>query len=179
MNSLPKTVTRQHRDCDLNPGPSVPESSTLTTRLPSHPTHLTSLLASYDIRLFLEISRYVRIRNPIYTVARQQAYFTVALPGVKPNQIQLNGTTSCIGLCPKLPRYTRRSAYNNSQRFARHLVVCAFECRIINRTLELCFVSASNTGPTVCHRQLCPSYSPRETYSITCCIYTVTSQSTL
>jgi len=37
VNSLPKTVTRQHRDCDLNPGPSVPESSTLTTRLPSHP----------------------------------------------------------------------------------------------------------------------------------------------
>jgi len=34
-NSLPKTVTRQRRDCDLNPGPSVPESSTLTTRLPS------------------------------------------------------------------------------------------------------------------------------------------------
>jgi len=37
VNSLPKTVTRQHRNCDLNPGPSVPESSTLTTRLPSHP----------------------------------------------------------------------------------------------------------------------------------------------
>ena len=36
MSSLPKTVTRQHRDCDLNPGPSAPESSTLTTRLPSH-----------------------------------------------------------------------------------------------------------------------------------------------
>ena len=35
MNSLPKTVTRQHGDCDLNPGPSAPESSTLTTRLPS------------------------------------------------------------------------------------------------------------------------------------------------
>ena len=28
MNSLSKTVTRQHRGCDLNPGPSVPESST-------------------------------------------------------------------------------------------------------------------------------------------------------
>ena len=28
--------TRQRRDCDLNPGPSAPESSTLTTRLPSH-----------------------------------------------------------------------------------------------------------------------------------------------
>jgi len=36
VNSLPNTVTRQRRDCDLNPGPSAPESSTLTTRLPSH-----------------------------------------------------------------------------------------------------------------------------------------------
>ena len=36
MNNLPETVTRQRRVCDLNPGPSVPESSTLTTRLPSH-----------------------------------------------------------------------------------------------------------------------------------------------
>ena len=34
MNSLPKTVTRQRRDCDMNPCPSVPESSTLTTRIP-------------------------------------------------------------------------------------------------------------------------------------------------
>ena len=37
VNSLPKTVTRQRRGCDLNPGPSALESSTLTTRLPSHP----------------------------------------------------------------------------------------------------------------------------------------------
>ena len=36
VNSLPKTVTRQRRDCDLNPGPTAPEFSTLTTRLPSH-----------------------------------------------------------------------------------------------------------------------------------------------
>jgi len=36
VNSLPKTVTRQRRNCDLNPGPSAPESSMLTTRLPSH-----------------------------------------------------------------------------------------------------------------------------------------------
>jgi len=26
MNTLPKTVTQQRRDCDLNPGPSTPES---------------------------------------------------------------------------------------------------------------------------------------------------------
>ena len=32
VNSLPKTVARQRHDCDLNPGPSAPESSTLTTR---------------------------------------------------------------------------------------------------------------------------------------------------
>ena len=38
MNSLPKTVTRQRRGCNLNPDPSAPESNTLTTRLPSHPT---------------------------------------------------------------------------------------------------------------------------------------------
>ena len=36
VSSLPKTVTQQRRVCDLNPGPSAPESSTLTTRLPSH-----------------------------------------------------------------------------------------------------------------------------------------------
>jgi len=34
VNRLPTTVTRQRR-CDLNPGSSAPESSTLTTRLPS------------------------------------------------------------------------------------------------------------------------------------------------
>ena len=39
VNSLLKTVTRQRRDCDLNPDPSAPESSTLTTRLPSHPRY--------------------------------------------------------------------------------------------------------------------------------------------
>ena len=38
VNSLPKTVTRQRRDCDLNPDPSAPVSRTLTTRLPSHRT---------------------------------------------------------------------------------------------------------------------------------------------
>jgi len=37
VNTLPKTVIRLRRDCDLNPGLSAPESSTLTTRLPSHP----------------------------------------------------------------------------------------------------------------------------------------------
>jgi len=51
VNSLPKTVTRQRRDCDLNPGPSAPESSTLTTRLPSQ-----------------EIGWEVRLRNDPFSV---------------------------------------------------------------------------------------------------------------
>jgi len=44
VNSLHKTATRQRRDYDLNPGPFAPESSTLTTRVPSH--SIVSLLAS-------------------------------------------------------------------------------------------------------------------------------------
>ena len=32
VNSLPKTVTRQRRDCDLNPGLSAPEPSTLKAK---------------------------------------------------------------------------------------------------------------------------------------------------
>jgi len=36
-NSLPKTATRQRRDCDSKPGFSEPESGTLTTQPPSHP----------------------------------------------------------------------------------------------------------------------------------------------
>jgi len=44
VNSLPKAVTRQRRGCDLDPGPSAPESSTLTTRLRSHPGQIGRLL---------------------------------------------------------------------------------------------------------------------------------------
>ena len=54
VNSLPKTVTRQRRGCDLNPGPSALESSTLTTRLPSHQpdadrTHYVSSCSSTEL----------------------------------------------------------------------------------------------------------------------------------
>ena len=51
VNSLPKTVTRPRRDCDLNPGPSAPESSTLTTRLPSQPGEQTLILVRLALRL--------------------------------------------------------------------------------------------------------------------------------
>ena len=51
VNSLPKTVTRQRRDCDLNPGPSAPESSTLTTRLPSHPFTTTTTTTTTSLHV--------------------------------------------------------------------------------------------------------------------------------
>ena len=58
MNSLPKTVTRQRRGCDLNPGPTVSESSTLTTRLPSHPRELTKTYSNATDIIALAIYRW-------------------------------------------------------------------------------------------------------------------------
>jgi len=61
VNSLPKTVTRQRRGCDLNPGPSAPESSTLTTRLPSSSlVEFFVLKLSVRPRAFELIIRYYR-----------------------------------------------------------------------------------------------------------------------
>ena len=48
VNSLPKIVTRQRRGCDLNPGPSAPESGTLTTRLPRYPHSIIVVLYLYN-----------------------------------------------------------------------------------------------------------------------------------
>jgi len=61
---LPKTVTRQRRDCDLNPGPSAPESGTLTTRLPSHPRIKAALSTARAARA--RAARLSRCANPIY-----------------------------------------------------------------------------------------------------------------
>ena len=48
MNSLSKTVIGQRRNCDLNPGPSAPESSTLTTQLPSELERCDALATELD-----------------------------------------------------------------------------------------------------------------------------------
>jgi len=66
VNSLPKTVTRQRRGCDLNPGVSAPESSTLTSRLPSHPFHKgrffadSCLLYITCLDLFIEVTELMK-----------------------------------------------------------------------------------------------------------------------
>ena len=69
VSSLPKTVTRQRRGCDLNQGPSAPESSTLTTRLPSHPVkyaraysggcQYTRPAVTFPVTLFSPVSVYI------------------------------------------------------------------------------------------------------------------------
>jgi len=50
VNSLPKTVARQRCGCDLNSDPSAPESSTLTTRLPSHTNTVCTAIRAKKIR---------------------------------------------------------------------------------------------------------------------------------
>ena len=51
VNSLPKTVTRQRRGCDLNPDSFAPESSTLNTRLLSHPPSVTRYERFNELKL--------------------------------------------------------------------------------------------------------------------------------
>jgi len=55
VNSLPKTVTGQRSDCDLNSGSSAPECNTLTTRLPSHPHQFSSVAVVARLRCGLTI----------------------------------------------------------------------------------------------------------------------------
>ena len=62
MNSLPKTVTRQRRDCGLNPGRSAPESSTL----PSHMTTVTGV--NIDARAWHDCVGYIVPRCSIQAV---------------------------------------------------------------------------------------------------------------
>ena len=68
VNRLPKTVTRQRRDCDLNPGPSAPESSTITTRLPSHPKskyyHVKNVIRRYTcVTSYVSVMKLVAVET--------------------------------------------------------------------------------------------------------------------
>jgi len=58
VNSLPKTVTRQRRGCDLNPGSSAPESSTLIIRLWSFVTgneSVSKIIRNNAVNLFFKL----------------------------------------------------------------------------------------------------------------------------
>jgi len=69
VNSLPKTVTRHRRGCDLNPGPAAPESSTLTTRLPSHPFFSGSTKSKH-----VQICRWCELRCAVWCAVWKAPY---------------------------------------------------------------------------------------------------------
>ena len=66
MNSWPKTATGQHHGYDVNPGPSVPESSTLITQLMSHDSvkeHMENISCLKRIQIFDKKNSKSRNRN--------------------------------------------------------------------------------------------------------------------
>ena len=90
VNSLPKTVARQRRGCDLNPCPSAPESSTLTTRLPSHLVMIVGLISVSLGRMFTT-QHIVCLAQSImfsFIIARRYAsavFAVVVCPSVHPS----------------------------------------------------------------------------------------------
>jgi len=129
VNSLPKTVPRQRRGCNLNLGPSAPQSSMLTTRLPSHPSHLCGSNLS-DLLLLPSLSVY-----PIYTRNSKPAHLRATatrtttgntILGVKPTDqrdrtanrssrnVVKSKNVSLIGVvndCIGISAYRQRSAF--------------------------------------------------------------------
>ena len=76
MNCLPKTVTRQRRDCDSDPGPTAPESSTLTIRL-------RELCLRQAIQCSIYAAAQVCRDAPIKVAQRINAVITVSEKGAK------------------------------------------------------------------------------------------------
>jgi len=71
VNSLPETVTRQRRGCDLNPGCSVPESSTRTTPLRSHPLCALACIYLYLVLDDIGLVKQMLLHAPLCTVIQE------------------------------------------------------------------------------------------------------------
>ena len=91
MNSLPKTVFRECRDCDLNPGPSASESSTLTARLPSHYRTLIGSLA-------LAIKRNHRVAPMTFDTRRGSGTFWSRDQYAKPPSARAEVLCACLSV---------------------------------------------------------------------------------
>jgi len=77
VNSLPKTVTRQSRDCNLNPGPSAPESS---IQHANHSVTKPTCVVSVNSQSFLSrISRGRKVTGP-WLIQIMESDFTKVLP---------------------------------------------------------------------------------------------------
>ena len=98
MNSLPKTVARQRRDYDLNLGPSAPESRSLTTRLPSHPLCICTVL--YVLRFCAELAGLRRILSSIDQMAQKWKTFADVFRQLLPSSTLTTPASSANG--PKI-----------------------------------------------------------------------------
>ena len=133
VNSLPKTVTRQRRDCDLNPGPSAPESGTLTrtTRLPSHPELWIKMyiLTMSDVASWADpaqstvaLARHRVTRRAVLTVTLQRAIRSVSTRGA-----------TCIhhtGLSARRVGGRQNTLHHRIDDFFHHLMLLALLCII-------------------------------------------------
>jgi len=86
VNSLPKTVTRQRRGCDLNPDTSAPESSTLTTRLPSHPEAICLRFVRPSVRTCVCAQR----RHSLISLPSTSSCFSFSLHYVHSGNLRLD-----------------------------------------------------------------------------------------
>jgi len=104
VNSLPK-----RRDCDLTPCHSAPESSTLTTRLPSNRCTLIQNIKIRKKLNFVKIYRYLKHQGCIVLNKWATSTFTVAMFQSPSSQSSYFHTPACIqagerpqgGNCPR------------------------------------------------------------------------------
>jgi len=76
---LPKTVTRQRRDCNSNPCSSEPESDTLTTQPPSHPKYVACGRTFLQERIGLRFIFTFEIRRRFCIVDARRGVVAVVL----------------------------------------------------------------------------------------------------
>ena len=109
---MPKTVTRQRRGCNLNPGPSAPESSTLTNRLPSHLTTTTHII-SHIVALLgasLALGKNEETRLDTFEMKGLRKILRVSRTATKTNEWVLNKAGVKRELLDTVK--TRKLAYN-------------------------------------------------------------------
>ena len=120
VNSLPKIVTRQRRDYDLNLGPSAPESSTLTTRLYGQSNHVYLKRTTMGIPLVLFdspalISSLLRLSAHHLALAASalqplksgtlSLYLSVLVPVLIPSVVTSRPTTASMPSNPRNPSH--------------------------------------------------------------------------
>jgi len=111
VNSLPKTVTRQRRVCDLNQGPSAPESSMLTTRLQSHlgnpvvniKYHLNIIIIMQRLTCHVSVIRMANRRR--FNITHSVYSRHLSLGGIPPPKKKYNSSTPPPKKAGQIVRY--------------------------------------------------------------------------